>query len=264
MFTFKPLSFKGLDNTRDLGGFPAAGGKSIRPKTLLRSAELGPAAKKDIRILETKYHLAVIADFRSEAERRAVPDPEIPGAKNVVIEVLDNEAIGISREQKGLTGLYEKMRDPGFSTLEYFTPFYRALVSGETARRGYAEFFRLLLELQPGAAALWHCTAGKDRAGMATVYLLLALGTPREVIEADYMSQNEYRRDMIEALAKRFGRGIPYLEANVRDLYSADPDYLGTAFEEMERFAGSPGAYLEKGLGLDAEKIALLREKFLV
>ena len=40
--------------------------------------------------------------------------------------------------------------------------------------------------------------------------------------------------------------------------------FAGQSKEQMDRFAGSPGAYLEKGLGLDAEKIALLREKFLV
>ena len=94
--------------------------------------------------------------------------------------------------------------------------------------------------------------------------LLLALGTPRDVIAADYISQNEYRRAVIDAIAKRHGHGIPYLEENVRDLYSADPAYLETAFDEMERAAGSPEAYLEKGLGLDPEKISLLREKFLV
>ena len=264
MFNFQPLPFEGLSNTRDLGGFPAAGGKTVRPKTLLRSAELASATQRDREVLEKEYRLAVIADFRSRAECLSVPDPVIPGARLCTIEVLDSDAVGITREKDGLESLYRKLNDPAFSVLDYFTPFYRALVSGAAARRGYAEFFRLLLELAPGRCALWHCSAGKDRTGMATVYLLSALGTPREVIAADYISQNETLRDFLDAIAKKHGKGIPHLERNVRALYSASPVYLDTAYDEMIRFAGSPEAYLEKGLGLDEKKIALLREKFLI
>ena len=95
MYSFKPLPFKGLDNTRDLGGFPAAGGKTVRPKKLLRSADLAAATKKDLKVLEKTYHLALVVDFRSSSERRVSPDPEVPGARYAALEVLDDRVVGI-------------------------------------------------------------------------------------------------------------------------------------------------------------------------
>jgi protein-tyrosine phosphatase len=38
---------------------------------------------------------------------------------------------------------------------------------------------------------LFHCTAGRDRTGVATVLLLEALGVPRETILSDYLLSNE-------------------------------------------------------------------------
>ena len=50
---------------------------------------------------------------------------------------------------------------------------------------------------------LLHCTAGKDRTGVSTAFLLLSvLGVSREVIEADYLLTNldtERQADFIES-----------------------------------------------------------------
>ena len=63
---------------------------------------------------------------------------------------------------------------------------YRAF-AGDYAVKGYAEFVRLLLQGNK-KAMLWHCTAGKDRAGTAAVIIEEILGIPREVIIADYLT----------------------------------------------------------------------------
>ncbi|UKI49286.1 MAG: tyrosine-protein phosphatase [Clostridium sp.] len=42
---------------------------------------------------------------------------------------------------------------------------------------------------------LWHCSAGKDRAGIATMYVLLALGVEKEEIINNYLKTNEYLID---------------------------------------------------------------------
>ncbi len=36
-----------------------------------------------------------------------------------------------------------------------------------------------------------HCTAGKDRTGLAVALLLLALGVPEETVIADYTLSNQ-------------------------------------------------------------------------
>ena len=42
------IEFEGLPNTRDLGGMPAADGKRIRSRRLLRSGLLAPATCTDL------------------------------------------------------------------------------------------------------------------------------------------------------------------------------------------------------------------------
>ena len=74
---------------------------------------------------------------------------------------------------------------------------------------GYLEFgptswlrlFGILAE-QENLPVLLHCTAGKDRTGVSTAFLLSVLGVSREVIEADYLLTNldtERQADFIES-----------------------------------------------------------------
>ena len=51
---------------------------------------------------------------------------------------------------------------------------------------------------------LFHCSAGKDRTGIAAILILLALGVDEETAIYDYMLTNEYRKDMLTALKRIF------------------------------------------------------------
>ena len=49
--------------------------------------------------------------------------------------------------------------------------------------KAYKDFFRLLIEVDSETnAVLWHCTDGKDRAGLAAALLLAALGADMKTI----------------------------------------------------------------------------------
>ena len=64
----------------------------------------------------------------------------------------------------------------------YFEGVYRTMPFENPAYRWM--FDRLLSENTP---ILFHCTAGKDRTGVAAALILLALGVPRTVVEQDYI-----------------------------------------------------------------------------
>jgi protein-tyrosine phosphatase len=87
------------------------------------------------------------------------------------------------------------------------------------------------LQQQDSLPLVFHCTAGKDRTGMAAVIILLALGVSREAIVQDFMLSNE--------------RWEPTELSRVR------AEYLDTAFETMTRRWGSIGAYLDQALALN-------------
>ncbi len=92
---------------------------------------------------------------------------------------------------------------------------------------------------------LVHCTSGKDRTGIASAILLLAVGVPRAVVLEDYDLTNRYRRDV----SHLFGPSTP--EDLISLLLSAPAHYLEAALDEMDRRFGSFDGYLAKGLGVD-------------
>ena len=51
---------------------------------------------------------------------------------------------------------------------------------------------------------LFHCSAGKDRTGIAAILILLALGVDEETAMYDYMLTNEYRKEYIESFQEGF------------------------------------------------------------
>jgi protein-tyrosine phosphatase len=70
-------------------------------------------------------------------------------------------------------------------------------VTKEPALQAYRRFFQAALEQKEGALS-WHCQAGKDRAGVGSALMLLALGVDWDTIVQDYMLTNEYYKDVIE------------------------------------------------------------------
>ena len=73
------IVFDNIINARDLGGLEGAGGKTIIPHRLIRSAHLHDATDSDVSRLLSEYNLCRIFDFRSLGEANVLPDREIEG-----------------------------------------------------------------------------------------------------------------------------------------------------------------------------------------
>ncbi|MBT8876981.1 protein tyrosine phosphatase, partial [Lactobacillus delbrueckii subsp. bulgaricus] len=61
------------------------------------------------------------------------------------------------------------------------------------------EIFKEMLDLEDDEALLYHCSMGKDRTGMVSVIVLMALGLEDREILRDYLLSREYSRDWDEA-----------------------------------------------------------------
>jgi protein-tyrosine phosphatase len=120
----------------------------------------------------------------------------------------------------------------------------------------YACLLRALLE--PDALpALVHCTSGKDRTGFGIAVLLSALGVGRETIVADYLLTNRYRRDLTFLVGTA-------VDPDVLDVVkTADAEYLGAAFDAIERTWGEVHQFIRRGLGLTGRDLARLQELLL-
>ncbi len=148
---------------------------------------------------------------------------------------------------------------------------YRSLALSEGISTQYAAFIRLLLE-EHEKAVLWHCTAGKDRAGIASVIVEEILGIPREDIIADYLKTGEYLTGDVNRLVAFIKKMVAKVmtfddelaSESLQYLFSTEKEYIEYYYQALEEKFGSFENYIRKGLGLMEEEVSEFREKYLV
>lgn len=262
----KRIELEALPNTRDLGGIKTRDGRKIAQRRLIRSGELFPGTEADISKLKCEYALKTIIDFRTPSERLSHPDPVIDGTNYITLPVLDERTLGITREDGDSTerqSLRDMLYSPGFDACAYMSGTYKALITSEYSLAQYKEFFRILLFHNDGAV-LWHCSAGKDRAGLAAVFVLTALGVPADAVIEDYVSTNVFLRKDAPCKA----RELSITESDILDklytVFGVSEDYIKTVFRLMEQDCGSTDGFLHKRLGVGPEEREILRRKYLI
>lgn len=252
-----------LYNTRDLGGAHGAGGRIVRSGRLIRSGELFRASEKDLDLLKTRWALTDIADFRCAAERRQAPDPVLAGVKVHWFPVLPEETLGITHADSGrdpLNSMKEMMRSGTFQAEAYMAGLYRAMMQSESALAAYRDFFDLLLT--GPQTLLWHCSAGKDRAGIAAALVLCALGVSRQEIMEDYLLTNRCTALQAEKAGRALFPADAAMQAAYCTIMQVSPAYLEAVFAEMDRCGGTD-AFLETRLHLNQAKRARLQALYL-
>ncbi|MDM8300270.1 tyrosine-protein phosphatase [Collinsella tanakaei] len=246
------IAFEGLPNTRDLGGMPTSDGCRIRPRLLLRSGLLARATDGDLARLRDEYDLRLDIDLRTNDECAERPDPidAFPGLRFVHLPVFEEAASGVSRSQADMDRVRAQVARGAAEPSELMITLYPHMLLDDCGIEAYTAFFREILACTEGAA-LWHCTAGKDRCGMASVFIECALGVPWEVIEADYMATNRFYGIAVED-------GIP-----ADPFEGVDRRYLAAAKDAVDREFGGMLGYIERALGVDAAARAELRDRYL-
>ena len=257
-------TFESLNNTRDLGGITAADGRRIRPGRLIRSGRLGTGTEEDI-ITVGKIASAVV-DFRSENERSETPDPEISGVDYYHIPIIDDLAAGVSRDKKSDEEAFMMLANDPEGAFGYMCRTYEEFVTSGTARRGYRKFLDILLE-EREKAVLWHCTAGKDRAGFASVIVLEILGADRKAITDNYLRTNELIRDdiqnMIDMFFRMTGGESRLSEPALRNMFEAREEYLEAVYAKADDAYGSFRSFLTEGLKVTEAEIQKMRTMYL-
>jgi protein-tyrosine phosphatase len=93
--------------------------------------------------------------------------------------------------------------------------------------------------------------------------LLGALGVDRATITEDYLLTNEVTAGDVEKIvgALNVRKGVP--PEILRPVLDAAPEYLDTAFAQVEADYGALDGYLRSGLGLADDELAALRARLL-
>lgn len=167
---FDVLRHVGGRNFRDLGGHPANGGRLVRRQRVYRSAHLADVpAESPVNSLE----LTTLVTLQSRLEISFLGPP-----KRELLSRVRWEHIPMGDRWFARDSLRMKP-EPGREHLLLVTYF----------REEWRAFFKLLAnrEVYP---LLFHCSAGRDRTGVAAAMLLELLGVDREHIVADFVESN--------------------------------------------------------------------------
>lgn len=226
-----PMLVGSIPNLRDLGGLIGAGGRHIAHGRLFRSSHLHALTPDDEPALAA-LGIRTVVDFRGVNERQLALSRGLAIGTDEIHLPIEPRGLGALREMRNAGAVDES------AVVELMHNAYRRFVLHHSPV--YAALLALLARLQEPAAVplLFHCTAGKDRTGMAAALILLALGVSREAITDDFLISNE--------------RWQP--TETTRDwtvLSRVRADYLDTAFATMEAQWGSIDAYLVQALHLD-------------
>ncbi len=250
------IDVKGMSNTRDLGGMVTKDGRKIKPNKLIRSGRLRDLEDRDWFM----QNVALVVDLRTSWELSEEADPDIPGVENLHLPIFEMPTQGVTREKKTEREI-RPPADPN-QAVEQMAAVYLRFITTDFSLGQYRRFMRLFLEPRD-KAVLWHCTAGKDRTGIASLFIQAVLGVDWDDIIADYLATNKYMEAELNAHLEKQAReqGRPVSEDEeraARAFFGACEEYPRRVIDKAVELYGSLDDFIRDGLQIsDAERETL-------
>ena len=236
------IEFAGVHNFRDMGGYLAADGRTVRWQALYRSDALHKLNDEDWgRFAELGVRTVIDLRYPSEIEARGRVRDGSFAYHNLSIEHRPYDQPSL---------------EPSVPVGRYLADRY-----AEVAEDGVAEL-RQALEViadQGSAPVVMHCASGKDRTGLLAAVVLGLLGVAEEDIVADFalteLATERLRADHLANPANPPLRwpGWGRAPAEVMELFLAD---LAARY-------GSLHGYATERLGVGDALVKALRERYL-
>ena len=255
------LPLAGGCNFRDCGGYETHDGAHVRWGRLFRSglmSRLSPAATTQVQALGVHS----VCDLRRTAERLLHPSPSF-GTEVRRFEWDTAQESSPIREREFARS------DDAAGVHAAMVAMYERLPYGLQPR--LAGVFAALDHAQQGATIV-HCTAGKDRTGVAVALVFEALGVRREAIVEDYTLTNT-AVDLRAELLGRAGSGaglattsdslLALTPTALSAVLAARPEYLLASLGAIEARHGSVRGYLLQELALEPALLERLRQRLL-
>lgn len=247
------LPFQGVLNFRDMGGYDAAGGRKVKYGMLFRSAELTGMTDSD-RELFASLGIKTVFDYRDDKEAELKPDPLFDNVANVRIPAMN---------QPHNTGdIREILKSEMFSNMtpEKFADMYVGMAIDNDS-------FKKLMSLvqEPGTLGLLHhCAAGRDRTGIGSAFILLALGVDRETIIEDYLISNVTLVSMNNKMREQLAELLDEEQMErLKAMFQLRREFMEAVFGAIDAKFGGTDSFLEQQFGLTADKRAELQARCL-
>jgi protein-tyrosine phosphatase len=241
----------GAVNLRDLGG-RLAGDARVRRGLLFRSGITHLISAEGLQRLRSRHGVRRVVDLRShkELERDGVARFAEHGIEFHHLAVYGTTALTPDMEQQRYRQMLRREYD--------WSERYKVLVSSHP--ESFAEFFRRIAA--PGSLpAIFHCSAGRDRTGIAAAFVLEVLGVARAEIAEDYAVTGRHLRPHVHRYT-RIKDQMAFSDEDLATALDTVPEHMQRFLDWMEATHGGVERFLLAS-GLRADELQALREALL-
>ncbi len=259
----------GLANGRDLGGMKTVDGRTIKSNRFIRSGKLCKLKKKEIQKLK-EVGVKTIIDLRMENEKVNRSDTVIEGIKYWHIPIVCATLPGITREKSMYRIMKEEselLKKQYANADEYMMGLYDLIVFSPETQRQLKKCLEVIMTSK--GCVLWHCAAGKDRAGIVAMLVEGILGVSDYDIISDYLQTRQ---------AQKFKKNLQRFALNVYTLFTfgykfrnilfamldAKVEYITHVLEGIKQKYGTIENYCISALKISKESIDEFKEKSLI
>lgn len=245
------LPLRSTLNFRDIGGYETVDGKRVKWGRVYRAANMTRVTESDQRYL-ANLGIRLICDVRTPFEARRRRDILPPGVRYLNCPVYEKEPVKFWM----LLFQRRRLRQVLFNLYITWIIDYAAGAYGEILKH---------LSNPDNLPAVVHCTAGKDRTGMAIALLLCALGVPEKKVVEDYSLSNLVAPLYIRSTQSKINK-VRWLGFKIEHLYpliATPPNVMHNMLAYIHQAYGSIEEYLFKAAGLEKHQLSLLRENLL-
>lgn len=241
------IALQNVHNFRDLGGYPASGGKQTKWRNLFRADGLYRLNEHDL-VQVRELQLRSVIDLRTERERT---ERGVFPVQHLPLQTHHLSIVDVTWSD----GDTPQIED----AVEFLVWGYREML--EIGALRFADALELLSQ-HDVLPAVFHCAAGKDRTGILAALLLASIGVSDDVICADYgLTQQAMMRSI--AWAKLHMPEMAQRYADINPVFlAADPKAMEIILAELHAKYGSASGYV-KHIGASDETIDRLKHSLL-
>lgn len=248
------VPLEGSVNFRDLGGYETADGRRTKWGQVFRSDNLGRLTDRDVNYLRC-MGIRLVCDFRTPAEVEKLPDrfPDPAPGRYLHLPIQHGEfdpADSFKRIKKGdIEWMTEEFMIQGYiKNIDNFAPVWSTL------------FHNLADDSK--RPLVFHCTGGKDRAGIGAALILLALGVPEETVVEDHSLSNLYIAPVLSKIYDRIrSHGVD--PQKVAPYFTAPRNAILAGIDHIRQTWGSAARYLINMAGVDEKLLDKLKADLL-
>ena len=248
------VHLEGGVNFRDLGGYRSNDGRRVKWGQVFRSDNLGRITDRDVNYLQ-KMKIRLVCDFRTPAEIKKLPDRYPPGGRGKSL------LLTIQHGQSDPANTFDRIKngDIDWMTEEYMINGY--IKNIEEFAHLWARFFNAIAD-SSNRPLVFHCTGGKDRAGVAAALILLALDVPGETVVRDHGLSNMYIAAVLERIYSEI-RAMGVDPEQISAYFTAPQKAMEAVLNHLETVYGSATDYLLGKAGVDAGVLRRLKNDLL-